>query len=90
MLKESKMRQVKNEEDSAIRAIFEGTSSSTGTDFYTSLVKNLCIILNTKGGWLTKYFEEKRFLLALAFWYDGKWINHFGYKIDGTPLSKCN
>ncbi len=76
---------IKNEEDSAIRAIFEGTSSSTGTEFYTSLVKNLCTILNTKGGWFTKYYEEKRFLFALAFWYDGRWINHFGYKIDGTP-----
>ncbi len=37
------------EEDSIIRAIFEGTSSVTGADFFSALVKNLCAILNTKG-----------------------------------------
>jgi PAS domain S-box-containing protein len=72
-------------EDSAIRAIFEGTSSVTGSDFFNALVKNLCSILNTNGAWVTEYTEESRYLNARTFWYNGRWIEGFGYKIDGTP-----
>ncbi len=73
------------EEDSEIRAILEGTSSATGAEFFNALVKNLCKILKTKGAWITEYLEEIRFLRARAFWYDDRWIEGFGYKIDGTP-----
>ncbi len=73
------------EEDSAIRAIFEGTSSATGADFFSALVKNLCVILQTKGAWITEYNEESRFLQARSFWYNDRWIKDFGYKIEGTP-----
>lgn len=73
------------EEDSAIRAIFEGTSSATGADFFSALVKHLSVILETKGAWVTEYNEESRFLRARSFWYNDRWIKDFGYKIDGTP-----
>ena len=73
------------EENSAIRAIFEGTSSATGADFFAALVKNLSTILETRGAWITEYNEETRFLHAKSFWYNDRWIKDFGYKIDGTP-----
>lgn len=85
MSSESKMTSDNFHEDSAIRAIFEGTSAATGHDFFTVLVKNLCAILDTKGAWVTEYFEETRFLRAISFWYDDRWVEGFGYKIDGTP-----
>lgn len=85
MFSESKITSDNSQEDSAIRAIFEGTSAATGHDFFTVLVKNLCAILDTKGAWVTEYFEETRFLRAIAFWYDYRWVEGFGYKIDGTP-----
>jgi len=73
------------EEDSVIRAIFEGTSSATGADFFAALVKNLSTILETSGAWITEYNEETRFLHAKSFWYNDRWVKDFGYKIDGTP-----
>ncbi|MGA9293996.1 MAG: sigma 54-interacting transcriptional regulator [Ignavibacteriaceae bacterium] len=85
MQSESKILFDNREEDSAIRAILEGTSSATGTDFFSALVKNLCAILNTNGAWVTEYFEETRFLKALSFWYNDRWIRNFGYPIDNTP-----
>ena len=85
MQTESKILFDNREEDSAIRAIFEGTSSATGTDFFSALVKHLCAILETKGAWVTEYNEELRFLRARSFWYSGRWIKDFGYRIDGTP-----
>ena len=72
-------------EDSAIRAILEGTSSVTGADFFAALVKHLCAILETKGAWVTEFNEDLRFLRARSFWYNDRWIRDFGYKIDGTP-----
>jgi PAS domain S-box-containing protein len=78
--------QIDNKEaDSAIRAILEGTSTKTGKAFFSALVKNLCKVLNTNGAWVTEYFEEIRTLRAHALWYKKNWINHFEYKIDGTP-----
>jgi PAS domain S-box-containing protein len=73
------------EEDSVIRAIFEGTSSATGADFFSALVKHLSLIMETKGAWITEFIEESRFLRAESFWYNNRWIKDFGYKIDGTP-----
>lgn len=81
----SKIISGNREEDSVIRSIFEGTSSSTGADFFAALVKNLSTILETSGAWITEYNEETRFLHAKSFWYNDRWIKDFGYKIDGTP-----
>ena len=46
------------EENKAIRAILEGTSSETGQEFFVSLVKNLSKVLNTKAAWITEYLER--------------------------------
>lgn len=43
-----------SKENYAIRAILEGTSSQTGSDFFFALVKNLCGVLNTSGAWVTE------------------------------------
>ncbi len=74
-----------SQENYAIRAILEGTSSQTGSDFFFALVKNLCGVLDTSGAWVTEYFEDLRLLRAHAFSYRNQWIRDFEYKIDGTP-----
>ncbi len=74
-----------SQENYAIRAILEGTSSQTGSDFFFALVKNLCGVLGTSGAWLTEYFEDLRLLRALAFCYKNNWIKDFEYKIENTP-----
>ncbi len=73
------------QENYAIRAILEGTSRQTGSDFFFALVKNLCGVLNTSGAWITEYFEDLRLLRAHAFCYRNQWIKDFEYKIDNTP-----
>ena len=76
------------QENYAIRAILEGTSRQTGSDFFYALVKNLCGVLNTSGAWVTEYFEELRLLRAHAFCYRNHWIKDFEYKIENTPCEK--
>jgi PAS domain S-box-containing protein len=73
------------EENKAIRAILEGTSTHIGEKFFVSLVENLSKVLNTYGSWVTEYIEEERRLRALAFLLGDQWIKHFEYAITGTP-----
>ncbi len=73
------------EENKAVRAILEGTSTHIGEKFFISLVENLSKVLNTYGAWVTEYLEEERRLRALAFLLGDQWINDFNYKITGTP-----
>jgi PAS domain S-box-containing protein len=73
------------EENKAIRAILEGTSTDIGKKFFVSLVENLSKVLNTYGAWVTEYLEEERRLRALAFLLGNQWLNDFEYAITGTP-----
>ncbi len=77
-----------SQENYAIRAILEGTSSQTGSDFFFALVKNLCDVLGTSGAWVTEYFEDLRLLRAHAFCYRNNWIKDFEYRIENTPCEK--
>ena len=73
------------DEGSIIRAIFEGTASSTGEQFFASLVKNLARVLNTYSSWVTEYLEETKTLRTLAFWVDGRLVENLTIDITGTP-----
>ncbi len=73
------------QENYALRAILEGTSSQTGSDFFYALVRNLCEVLDTSGAWVTEYFEELRLLRAHAFCYKNHWIKDFEYRVENTP-----
>ncbi|HSP56569.1 MAG TPA: sigma 54-interacting transcriptional regulator, partial [Dehalococcoidia bacterium] len=71
-------------EEAALRAVVEGTASETGTDFYRALAKNLASALDTRGAWVTEYYEATERLRALAFWFGEGWIEDFEYPIAGT------
>ena len=73
------------DEESALRAVVEGTASETGEEFYRALVQNLARALDTHGAWITTYLEPQERLRALAFWIGGAWIEDFEYGIAGTP-----
>lgn len=73
------------DENAAVRAILEGTATETGAQFFTALVENLAMALNTHSAWVTEYIEKLRLLRALAFWADGEMITDFEIDIDGTP-----
>jgi PAS domain S-box-containing protein len=63
----------------------EGTASATGEEFYRALVENLARALDTQGAWVTVYDEETDRLRALAFQFDGKWVEGFEYAVAETP-----
>jgi PAS domain S-box-containing protein len=73
------------DEETALRAVVEGTASDTGRDFYRALVRNLAGALDTHGAWLTELDEGRARLRALAFWLGGDFIDEFDYPIVGTP-----
>jgi PAS domain S-box-containing protein len=73
------------DEETALRAVVEGTASDTGRDFYRALVRNLALALDTHGAWLTELDERRGRLRALAFWLGDRFIDEFDYPIAGTP-----
>jgi PAS domain S-box-containing protein len=72
------------DEQAALRAVVEGTAGETGQAFYGALVENLARALDTCGAWVTEYFEERRRLRALAFWFEGDRLDGLEYDIRGT------
>ncbi|MFZ7125209.1 MAG: sigma-54 interaction domain-containing protein [Desulfobacterales bacterium] len=71
--------------DALLRSIVDGTASETGSGFFRALVKNLSLALGTHGAWVTEYLPRRRRLRALAFWLDGRYVDHYEYDIRGTP-----
>jgi PAS domain S-box-containing protein len=76
------------DEETAVRAVVEGTASETGREFYRALVRNLAVVLDTHGAWVTEYDEEKETLRALGFWFGSDWVEHFEYAIAGTACEQ--
>ena len=72
------------EENEAIRAILEGTSTETGRSFFVSLVDNLSKVLNTHGAWATEYIEDEGRLRSVACIVGGQRLKDFDYSITGT------
>jgi PAS domain S-box-containing protein len=73
------------DENTALRIILEGTATATGERFFEELVVSLARALNTHSAWVTEYLEERRQLLALAFWVEGRMIKNLLLDIAGTP-----
>ena len=73
------------ETQQAIVKIMEGTSGETGKKFFRSLVKNLSIVLDTAGAWVTEFHEDEYRLTAFAFWLNGAWVENYEYALGGTP-----
>jgi PAS domain S-box-containing protein len=73
------------DEETALRAVIEGTASETGVRFYRALVQNLARALDTHGAWVTEYLPERASMRALAFWFDGRFVDEFEYETAGTP-----
>jgi len=74
--------------DDALRAIFEGTATETGAEFFRALVKSLAEALGTHGAWVTEYFPESRRLKALAFRMGDQWLDGWEMIVDGTPCER--
>ena len=75
------------DEETAFRAIVEGTASETGTGFYRALVSNMARALDTHGAWVTEYDPHRQRLRALAFCMGERILDGYEYPIIGTPCS---
>jgi PAS domain S-box-containing protein len=75
------------DEQTALRAIVEGTATDTGRRFFARLVETLARVLDTHGAWITEYLPERRRLRALAFWLAGELTEDFEHAVDGTPCA---
>jgi PAS domain S-box-containing protein len=70
---------------SALRLVLEGTASEIGEGFFRALVENLSRAVRARGAWVTEFDPRARVLRALAFRFDGEWIEGFEQPVDGTP-----
>ncbi|MCW5898439.1 MAG: sigma 54-interacting transcriptional regulator [Flavobacteriales bacterium] len=69
----------------ALKMIMEGTAPHTGKPFFRSLVRNLAEVLDVHGVWVTNYIEAEHSFDSIAFWLNGKMVDHFKFHIPGTP-----
>ena len=74
-------------DDKALRLVVEGTASETGAGFFRALVKNLAVVTDTTGAWVTEYLPETKRLRALAFWLNGAFVENYEYAIAGTACA---
>src|ERR1700681_1161978 len=69
-----------------LRAIVEGTSSTTGTDFLRSLVRHLAVALDVEYAFVAEALDEPPTRARiLAFWTGNDYGEPFEYGLVGTP-----
>src|SRR5690606_27427152 len=71
-----------------IRHIVEHTHAVVGQEYFRLLVKHLSGALQVSGVWVTEYHPEERKLKSLAFWMDGKYVEHYEYSVRNTPCER--
>ncbi len=73
--------------ESRMRAIVEGTASTTGAAFFDALVETIARALKTRYAMVGAVTEDNR-ISVLAFWDGEKTTKGFEYELDGTPCAQ--
>ena len=73
--------------EETFRAIVVGTASSTGSDFFPSLVKHMAAALRVRYAFVTSCDDARR-AKALAFWKGDNFGETFEFNLEGTPCQK--
>ncbi|HEV3237169.1 MAG TPA: sigma 54-interacting transcriptional regulator [Gemmataceae bacterium] len=68
-----------------LRAIMEGTASSTGEEFFRSLVRHLASALGMPFAAISEFAGVNTRVRTLAFWAQGRIQENFEYDLAGTP-----
>jgi PAS domain S-box-containing protein len=68
--------------------LLEGTAAATGQDFFRALVRAAAMAMDVAGVWVTEYLPERQVLRSVAFWMNGQYVEHYEYKIHGTPCEQ--
>jgi formate hydrogenlyase transcriptional activator len=75
--------------DLTLRKIDEGTASTTGAEFFNSLVKNLAEALQTQYAFVSKFVLGNRARVrTLAFWKGDGFLDNFEYDLPHTPCER--
>lgn len=77
-----------NREDEILRAIVEGTASSTGDEFFHSLVSNLADVLRVRYAFVSEFVERNIRVRTLAFWTGKGFLDNFEYDLADTPCEQ--
>jgi formate hydrogenlyase transcriptional activator len=73
--------------EDTFRAIVVGTASSTGSDFFPSLVKHMASALRVRYAFITAC-DDGQHAKALAFWNGDGFGENFEFDVAGTPCLK--
>lgn len=73
--------------EDTFRAIVVGTASSTGSDFFPSLVKHMASALGVRYAFITAC-DDGQHAKALAFWNGDGFGENFEFDVAGTPCLK--
>jgi formate hydrogenlyase transcriptional activator len=75
--------------DLTLRKIDEGTASTTGAEFFNSLVKSLAEALQTQYAFVSKFVLGNRARVrTLAFWKGDGFLDNFEYDLPHTPCER--
>jgi len=77
----------RHQAEETFRAIVVGTASSTGNDFFPSLVKHMAAALRVRYAFITEC-DDGRHAKALAFWNGTEFGEKFEFDVAGTPCMK--
>jgi len=73
--------------EETFRAIVVGTASSTGNDFFPSLVRHMAAALGVRYAFVAACDDGKH-AKALAFWEGDRFGENFEFDVEGTPCLK--
>jgi PAS domain S-box-containing protein len=73
--------------EETFRSIVVGTASTTGSDFFPSLVRHLATALRVRYAFVTDCDDQKR-AKALAFWKGDRFGDNFEFNLADTPCMK--
>jgi formate hydrogenlyase transcriptional activator len=75
---------IERDEIEALRLILEGTASSTGQEFFQSLVRHLATAMGRSNSLVAEFAEDNR-VRTLAYWMNGALVPNVEYDLAGTP-----
>ncbi len=79
----------RQQSESLVQSIVQGTASATGKEFFRLLVKHLALALGAKYVWVTEYIDAASSKVkTLSFWNVDGYEENVEYSLDDTPCEK--
>ncbi len=79
---------VTGDDISALRAIVEATASSTGEEFFQSLVRHLSQAIEARYVFVAEFADVNTRVRTLAYWFRDHLVPNVEFDLDGTPCAE--